>query len=180
MLDIFRKKKKKEDERPIQIIVQGVQKEELTEALTEAMLKVEEEKEKKRMAIEEAEKTAKEQEHNKFSFTNQAFSFWIAVVFRILSPLCMLISLIVIGFGIDFFANLEKWGDWTNWIANIVTIVFLLIFTAFLFVYGIILWKSGREIDREKDRNYTIAVFSGIVSLAALIIAFLTYIKGVG
>ena len=51
MLDIFRKKKKKEDERPIQIIVQGVQKEELTEALTEAMLKVEEEKEKKRCNI---------------------------------------------------------------------------------------------------------------------------------
>ena len=180
MLDLFRKKKKKEDERPIQIIVQGVQKEELTEALTEAMLRVEEEKERKRIEAKKAEEDAKEQERNKFSFINQTFSFWISVVFRILSPLCMLISLIVIRFGIDFFADLKKWGDWTNWIANIVTIVFLLIFAAFLFVYGIILWKSGREIEREKDRNYTIAVFSGIVSLAALIIAFLTYIKGVG
>lgn len=180
MFDKHKKKNRKEDERPIQIIVQGVQKEELTEALTEAMLRVEEEKERKRIEAKKAEEDAKEQERNKFSFINQAFSFWIAVVFRILSPLCMLISLIVIGFGIDFFANLEKWGDWTNWIANIVTIVFLLIFAAFLFVYGIILWKSGREIEREKDRNYTIAVFSGIVSLAALIIAFLTYIRGVG
>lgn len=180
MIDFFKNCNRKQDERPIQIIVQGVGKDELTDALTEAMLRVEEEKERKRIEVKKAEEEAKEQERNKFSFINQAFSFWISIVFRILSPLCIMIALFVLGFSIHFATNIAEWVSWTNWIANIVTIAFLLIFVAFLFVYGIILWKAGREIEREKDRNYTIAVFSGIVSLAALIIAFLTYIREVG
>jgi hypothetical protein len=180
MLDFFKNCNRKQDEHPIQIIVQGVGKDELTDALTEAMLRVEEEKERKRIETKKVEEEAKEQERNKFSFINQAFSFWISIVFRILSPLCILLSLFVFGFSIYFAINIAEWVSWTNWIPNITGIVFLLVFVAFLFVYGIILWKAGKEIEREKDRNYTIAVFSGIVSLAALIIAFLSYIKEVG
>ena len=40
--------------------------------------------------------------------------------------------------------------------------------------------KSAKEIETEKDRNYIISVFSGIVSFAALIVALVALFKGVG
>ena len=36
------------------------------------------------------------------------------------------------------------------------------------------------EIDKEKDRNYIVDVFSAIVSFAALIVALVALLKGVG
>jgi hypothetical protein len=42
------------------------------------------------------------------------------------------------------------------------------------------MWKSAKEIETEKDRNYIISVFSGIVSFAALIVALVALFKEVG
>ena len=64
--------------------------------------------------------------------------------------------------------------QWDSAIAIIGNIAILLIFALIAFVMGIfakLLWKSAKEIETEKDRNYVIAVFSGIVSFAALIVA---------
>ena len=49
-----------------------------------------------------------------------------------------------------------------------------------IFLLSWILWKSAKEIETEKDRNYIISVFSGIVSFAALIVALVALFKGVG
>ena len=38
----------------------------------------------------------------------------------------------------------------------------------------------AKEIETEKDRNYIISVFSGIVSFAALIVALVALFKEVG
>ena len=40
--------------------------------------------------------------------------------------------------------------------------------------------ELNKEIETEKDRNYIISVFSGIVSFAALIVALVALFKGVG
>ena len=49
-----------------------------------------------------------------------------------------------------------------------------------LVLYSFLLWKSAKEVETEKDRNYIISVFSGIVSFAALIVALVALFKGVG
>ena len=40
--------------------------------------------------------------------------------------------------------------------------------------------KTNNKIETEKDRNYIISVFSGIVSFAALIVALVVLFKEVG
>ena len=40
--------------------------------------------------------------------------------------------------------------------------------------------RERHEMAKEKDRDYVVAVFSGIVSFAALIVALVALLKGVG
>jgi hypothetical protein len=46
--------------------------------------------------------------------------------------------------------------------------------------FALLLRASANEFDKEKDRNYIISVFSGIVSFVALIVALVALFKGVG
>lgn len=44
--------------------------------------------------------------------------------------------------------------------------------------FSYLFWKSANEIKEEKDKHYIVAVFSGLVSFTALIVALVTLIKG--
>lgn len=44
--------------------------------------------------------------------------------------------------------------------------------------FSYLFWKSANEIKEEKDKRYIVAVFSGLVSFTALIVALVTLIKG--
>ena len=73
--------------------------------------------------------------------------------------------------------------QWDGVLSIIGNIAMLAIFALFAFVMGIfakLLWKSAKELEDEKDRNYIISVFSAIVSFAALIVALVALFKGVG
>ena len=73
--------------------------------------------------------------------------------------------------------------QWDGVFLIIGNIAILAIFALFAFVMGIfakLLWKSAKELEDEKDRNYIISVFSAIVSFAALIVALVALFKGVG
>ena len=73
--------------------------------------------------------------------------------------------------------------QWDGVLSIIGNIAMLAIFALFAFVMGIfakLLWKSAKELENERDRNYIISVFSGIVSFAALIVALVALFKGVG
>ena len=63
---------------------------------------------------------------------------------------------------------------------NVFSIAFAMALFVVLLLYSFLLWKSAKEIETEKDRNYIISVFSGIVSFAALIVALVALFKGVG
>ena len=45
-------------------------------------------------------------------------------------------------------------------------------------IFAYLFWKSANEIKEEKDKHYVVAVFSGLVSFAALIVALVALIKG--
>ena len=65
-------------------------------------------------------------------------------------------------------------------VGNAFSIAFAIALFVVLVLYSFLLWKSAKEIETEKDRNYIISVFSGIVSFAALIVALVALFKGVG
>ena len=54
------------------------------------------------------------------------------------------------------------------------------VFLAVLSMFAVIFRGIANEINAEKDRNYIVSVFSGLVSLAALIVALVALLKGVG
>lgn len=62
-------------------------------------------------------------------------------------------------------------------VVSIGIVAMMLIISAFVFCIS---FNIAKEIKKEKDRNYTMSVFSGIVSFAALIVALVALFKGVG
>lgn len=49
----------------------------------------------------------------------------------------------------------------------------------FLVTVAILTGASAKEVDKEKDKNFVVAVFSGIVSLVALVVSCIALILGV-
>ena len=131
-------------------------------------------------AIGKAECEAEKQKNEQKSFVSNSFAFWIALFFRIVPVLG--IAVCILGFValIQYAMNSAVWISASHIIANIllIGIIGLLIFV--LGVYCLIMWKAAKEIEQEKDRNFIVAVFSGVVSFAALVVALVALFKGVG
>ena len=91
-------------------------------------------------------------------------------------------GVLILGAGVANCIGIILNSEWkANLIAgNIITILLELAFLAVIFVFSIIFRASANEMEREKDRNYIVSVFSGIVSFAALVVAVLSLLKGVG
>jgi len=80
----------------------------------------------------------------------------------------------------DYFYNLFLSQNYSIWFARTVSIMSVIVFLAVSLLLFCILFNIAKEISKEKDRNYIISVFSGIVSFAALIVALVALFKGVG
>ena len=71
------------------------------------------------------------------------------------------------------------WQGW-NIASNIVGILFAILVSVTVLLYMVIFWGAANDVKHEKDKNYVISVFSGLVSVAALIVAVVALFKGVG
>ena len=130
-------------------------------------------------AIVKAQEVSEDEANKKRRFTSGAFAMLITVAFRIFSAFMGLLSVVLILAPVVSWQTLQ-WSGFTNIVTSVSTIGFCIVFAIVLGLYTVLLWKSAKEIETEKDRNYIISVFSGIVSFAALIVAFVALFKGVG
>lgn len=200
MIDLFRNCHRKRDERPIQIIVQGVGKEELSEALMEAMLKVEEEKERRISETEleigehtEGTKLKTSGGRNllraiKLIFQNKGddcealsatpFAMLSHALFRFVSIIFALLCLAFIIYPIMYSCNVT-WSPGA-FLGHIGIIIGCLAFSFAFFLLFALLWGASNSIIKERDKNYIVAVFSSIVSFAALVVALVALFNGVG
>ena len=64
-----------------------------------------------------------------------------------------------------------QWTSFESIATNIATLIFAIGIESLLIIFPLLLWKSSKEVELEKDKNYLIALFSGIVSVLALIVA---------
>ncbi len=92
------------------------------------------------------------------------------LLFNILSVI--LLSLGILCFA-DIFIVIFENQEWQF-------IYYYIMGTILLPLIALITRGVANEIGREKDKNYIIAAFSGIVSFAALIVALIALFKGVG
>ena len=130
-------------------------------------------------AIVKAQEKSENIANRKKKFTSGAFATLITFAFYALSIFGWIIS-VAIPVSIYNMWSAFKWDSIANGVGSVAIIIFMLGLMAVLVLYSILLWKSAKEIETEKDRNYIISVFSGIVSFVALIVALVALFKGVG
>ena len=112
-------------------------------------------------------------------FTSGMFSISVFVILRVIALLGWIIAFALLICSINTFIEMS-WNDFSTISGNIFQIIYSITITVLLVLYPLMLWKSAKEIETEKDRNYIISVFSGIVSFAALIVALVALFKEVG
>ena len=77
-----------------------------------------------------------------------------------------------------------QWALAANWeislyLSNILKILVMAVLCVAMLFFALILRGCANEMDREKDKNYIVAVFSALTSFVALIVAFVALFKGV-
>ena len=93
-------------------------------------------------------------------------AFPMAILFGIWLSLVMVNKLLVVGLA--------------KYVAYGIALVVSALVSYVLGLFAALFWKSAKEIRAEKDKHYIISVFSGLVSFAALIVALVALLKGVG
>lgn len=58
-------------------------------------------------------------------------------------------------------------------ITNVFTIATTILIGIAILLYSLVIWGSATEIENERDKDYIISVFSGIVTFVALIVALI-------
>lgn len=101
------------------------------------------------------------------ALTTGFFAMLVSLLFRALAL-----------FGVFAFASLiiglfdtccgMTWAG-LQFLPNIFTVLTTILIGIALLMYSLIIWGSATEIENEKDKNYIISVFSGIVTFVALI-----------
>ena len=97
-----------------------------------------------------------------------------AYIFNTIALCCLGLFVLIV---VSSFVNFA----WSNVPSELITqIVVLASILGLLLAIALIFRCIANEIRAEKDRNYIVSVFSGIVSFAALIVALVALFKGVG
>ncbi len=108
-------------------------------------------------------------ENENTDFTSGIFAYFLSVCFNFLAVLG---GITIVAGSIVLFKEIFtiKWAL-SNLIGNILTVVTFIGILFICFLMSVMLRGAANEIEKEKDRNFVIAVFSGVVSFVALIIA---------
>ena len=101
---------------------------------------------------------------------SMALSGLMALFFNIIALVLFLIGLMFMAMVVTgFFKSFD-----------ILSLILNIIFALLLPLLALIMRGIANEIGREKDKDYIMAAFSGIVSFVALIVALVALFKGVG
>ena len=130
-------------------------------------------------SIVKAQEKSENEANRRKKFTSGTFAMIISFAFRGVAILGWLIAFATPVAIINMVKSFV-WNEVNVVMGNVFSIAFAVVLFVVLVLYSFLLWKSAKEIETEKDRNYIISVFSGIVSFAALIVALVALFKGVG
>lgn len=111
-------------------------------------------------------------------FLSAPFAIIINALFRTIAIFGILgITLLIIA--TVYALGQVSWQGWSI-ASNIVCILCVLGTSIIVFLYMLMFWGAANDVQHEKDKNYVISVFSGLISLAALIVAIIALYKGIG
>ena len=94
-------------------------------------------------------------------YTSSTFALLISITFRIVAVIGWLLTITMPIAVVNIVGKLV-WNNVGNFTTNIISIAIIVAIGVAIGVYSFFLWKSAKEIETEKDRNYIISVFSGL------------------
>lgn len=106
--------------------------------------------------------------HGTFSIILSWFFMWLALAF-VVSAVLLCGAIIIAIIKIPWTTY-----DVPSFIGSIVAIFLMGVTVVVMLMSAILLKGSANDIEREQDKNYIVAVFSAVVSLVALIVAFVS------
>ncbi len=81
--------------------------------------------------------------------------------------------------GIVYYAITKLvWLDAVSSITNGFMVIMVILLAFVLFLFSRMLYKSAKAIENEKNKQFVVSVFSGVVSFAAVLVALIALIKG--
>ena len=109
-----------------------------------------------------------------------AFSFVLEFFFKATAVVSCLFSIIYCFFFIvSVWKNLSLVCNCENIINAIFVTLFILSLVVIILLFCVLLWGTGNEISKEKDKNYIMSVFSGVTGFIALIVALIALFQKV-
>ena len=105
------------------------------------------------------------------ALTTGFFAMIVSFLFRAVA-IFGIFAFVALMVGLDATCDKMIWEDWQI-ILNVFTIATTVLIGIAILLYSLVIWGSATEIENEKDKNYIISVFSGIVTFVALIVAFI-------
>ena len=115
---------------------------------------------------------------NKEPKTGKQTSYFLSYIISWLFNMMAIGGIVVSTLLLKLFFTTFRW--FSNFFQNALAVLLLFIFIFLILIVCLIFRGIANELKEEKDRNYIISVFSGIVSFAALIVALVALFKGVG
>ncbi|MBO5462744.1 MAG: hypothetical protein J6A49_05460 [Clostridia bacterium] len=111
------------------------------------------------------------------NLTVSIFAVLTSLTFKIIAITGFFLTIAGIYIAVNCILHGFDVGNITLWI---IFGIVLIVLSVIVFLYSVIIWGASHEVEKEKDKNYIVSVFSGIVSFVALIIAIIALVKGVG
>lgn len=105
------------------------------------------------------------------ALTTGFFAMIVSLLFRAVA-IFGIFAFVALMVGLDATCDKMIWEDWQI-ILNVFTIATTILIGIAILLYSLVIWGSATEIENEKDKNYIISVFSGIVTFVALIVALI-------
>lgn len=112
-------------------------------------------------------------------FTKGTFAILTGALMKLIAVLGCFVVLFVLVYGTLYAINYLEWSGTTNIISNIATCAFIFVICLATVALAVMLFKSSKEMEENKDQHFIIAVFSALSSLIALIISLVALFKGV-
>ena len=128
-------------------------------------------------AIVAAQEKVTSDENRGKKYTSAALASVVAWAFLGVSLLGCIAALFVPLY-VSSIWHIFRWDGYESILSSVLTIILYVGIEAVVILYSVVLWKAAKEISAEKNRNYIIALFSGVVSFAALIVALVALVKG--
>lgn len=126
-------------------------------------------------AIVKAQRKSEEQAKGG-KYTKGVLTLPLSLFFRAISVIGWMIVLFSPYSLIQTFRKVS-WDKVDTVFGNVFSIITVLAMMFSIALFSLILWKAAKEIEDEKDRYYLVALFSGIVSFIALIVAIIALYK---